>query len=93
MVALRDRPLRFAEIRRRRQGVSGNMLTQTSRAQERYGLVQRRAFDGRLTRGEYALSPRARSVLPIVVELKKWAEYSPQRIEASMITFDQKIGS
>ena len=93
IVALRDRPLRFVDIRRRIQGVSDKMLTQTLRAMERDGLVQRNVFDERLTRVEYALSPLARSVLPIVVELKKWAEYSLERVEASMNTFDHKPGS
>ena len=93
MVALRDRPLRFGDIRRRIQGVSDKMLTLTLRARERDGLVQRSVFDERLTRVEYALSPLARSVLPIVVELKKWAEHSLERIETSMNTFDHKIDS
>src|SRR5580692_11386809 len=83
MVALRDQPLRFGDIRRQIQGVSDKMLTQILRAMERDGLVHRTVFDERLTRVEYALSPLARSVLPIVAELKKWAEYSLERIEAS----------
>jgi DNA-binding HxlR family transcriptional regulator len=92
MVALRDQPLRFGDIRRQIQGVSDKMLTQTLRAMERDGLVHRTVFDERLTRVEYALSPLARSVLPIVAELKKWAEYSLERIEASTHTFDRKMG-
>lgn len=91
MVALRDSPLRFGDIRRRLQGVSDKMLTQTLRAMERDGLVSRHVFDDRLTRVEYELSPLARSVLPIVVELKKWAEYSLERVEASMSTFDHRM--
>lgn len=93
MVALRDKPLRFGDIRRRIQGVSDKMLTQTLRAMERDGLVQRSVFEGPLTRVEYALSPLARSVLPVLVELKKWAEYSLDRIEASINTFDHRAGA
>lgn len=89
MVALGDKPLRFTDIRRRLQGVSDKMLTQTLRAMERDGLVQRNVPDARLTRVEYALSPLARSVLPVVVQLKQWAEYSVERIEASIHTFDR----
>ncbi|NPT61956.1 transcriptional regulator [Paraburkholderia sp. 5N] len=89
--AVRDNPLRFVEIRRRIQGVSDRMLTQTLRAMERDGLVQRKVYDERLPRVEYALSSLARSALPIVVELKKWAECSLESIEASMQRFDSNI--
>jgi DNA-binding HxlR family transcriptional regulator len=92
LVALCDKPLRFVEVRRRIQGVSDRMLTQTLRAMERDGLVRRKVYDERLPRVEYALSPLARSVLPIVVELKKWAEYSLESIETSIHTFDCNIG-
>ena len=91
IVALRDKPLRFVEIRRRIQGVSDRMLTQTLRAMERDGLVQRKVYDERLPRVEYTLSSLARSALPILVELKKWAECSLESIEASMQRFDSNI--
>jgi DNA-binding HxlR family transcriptional regulator len=92
MVALNDKPLRFGDIRRQIQGVSDKMLTQTLRAMERDGLVHRKVFDVQLARVEYTLSPLARSVLPIVSELKKWAEYSLERVEASMDKFDHRAG-
>lgn len=90
MVALRDRPLRFGAIRRRMEGVSDRMLTQTLRAMERDGLVLRTVYDERMTRVEYELSPLARSVLPILIDLKDWAEHSLENIEACIGAFDAR---
>ncbi|WP_105505734.1 helix-turn-helix domain-containing protein [Paraburkholderia sp. BL21I4N1] len=92
IVALREEPLRFGDIRRRIHGVSDKMLTQTLRAMERDGLVQRHAYDQRQQRVEYGLSPLAQSVLPIVTELKQWAERSSEIIESSNQAFDRESG-
>jgi DNA-binding HxlR family transcriptional regulator len=93
MVALCDQPLRFVEIRRRIQGVSDRMLTQTLRAMERDGLVQRTVYNERLPRVEYALSSLALAVLPVAIELKKWSESSLECIEQNMRRFDSSAGS
>ena len=47
MVALQDSALRFGDIRRRLEGVSQKVLTQTLRAMERDGLIERRLYDER----------------------------------------------
>lgn len=91
-IALREKPLRFAEIRRRLDGVSDKMLSQTLRSMERDGLVERYVDDQHPARIEYRLSPLARTVLPIVTELKRWAECSIDSIEASNHAYDHKIG-
>ncbi|WCM23866.1 helix-turn-helix transcriptional regulator [Paraburkholderia bryophila] len=90
IVALREETLRFGDIRRRIHGVSDKMLTQTLRSMERDGLVQRHAYDPRQQRVEYGLSPLAQSLLPIVAELKQWAERSSEIIESSNQAFDRK---
>ncbi|MFM0555010.1 helix-turn-helix domain-containing protein [Paraburkholderia sediminicola] len=92
MIALRDKHLRFAEIRRRLDGVSDKMLSQTLRSMERDGLVERHVDDQHPARIEYRLSPLARTVLPIVNELKQWAERFVDTIEASNHAYDHKIG-
>ncbi|MFM0226273.1 winged helix-turn-helix transcriptional regulator [Paraburkholderia dipogonis] len=91
MVALREKHLRFAEIRRRLDGVSDKMLSQTLRSMERDGLVERYVDDQHPGRIEYRLSPLARTVLPIVTALKQWAERSIDSIEASNHAYDHKI--
>ncbi len=91
MVALQDSSLRFGEIRRRLEGVSQKMLTQTLRAMERDGLIERDVYDERPLRVEYGLSPLARTLLPLVVELKEWAERSLKTIETHNRIFDRKF--
>ena len=58
---------------------------------ERDGLVLRELHDGRPLRVEYALSPLGRSLLPIVLKLKRWAEESLPVIEAHHRSFDRKL--
>ncbi|MFM0392356.1 winged helix-turn-helix transcriptional regulator [Paraburkholderia phytofirmans] len=91
MIALREKHLRFAEIRRRLDGVSDKMLSQTLRSMERDGLVERCVDDRHPARIEYGLTVLARTVLPIVTELKQWAERSIDSIEASNHAYDHKI--
>ncbi|MBN3786852.1 helix-turn-helix domain-containing protein [Burkholderia sp. Ac-20353] len=90
MVALQDGPMRFGDIRRRLEGVSQKMLTQTLRAMERDGLIERSVYDELPLRVEYSLSPLADTLLPLVVALKAWAEDALNAIEANNRAFDRK---
>jgi len=90
MVALQHAPMRFGEIRRRLEGVSQKMLTQTLRAMERDGLIERHVYDELPLRVEYALSPLAKTLLPLVVALKAWAEDALAEIEANNRAFDRR---
>ncbi|RDU99019.1 winged helix-turn-helix transcriptional regulator [Trinickia dinghuensis] len=92
MVALQDAPMRFGAIRHRLEGVSQKMLTQTLRAMERDRLIVRNVYDELPLRVEYALSPLACTLLPLVVSLKAWAEDALKAIETNNRAFDQKHG-
>jgi DNA-binding HxlR family transcriptional regulator len=74
LVALEEGPTRFGALRRRVEGVSQKMLTQTLRALERDGLVTRHLYDEMPLRVEYALTDRGRGLLPLAAQLKQWAE-------------------
>jgi DNA-binding HxlR family transcriptional regulator len=74
LVCLAGGPVRFGSLRRTVEGVSQKMLTQTLRNLEHDGLVSRRLYDEMPLRVEYELTALGKSLLPIVVELKKWAE-------------------
>lgn len=89
LVALAGGPLRSGALRRRLEGVSQKMLSQTLRNLERDGLVARTAFDERLPRVEYRLTERGRTLLPWVVGLKAWAEENLKGIERSNAAFDR----
>ena len=66
--------LRFNELRRRVEGISQKMLTQTLRELERDGLILRREYLEVPVRVEYAPTEDCRRLLPILEQLSDWAE-------------------
>lgn len=90
LVALAPRPMRFGELRRRLEGVSAKVLTQTLRALERDGLLRRDARAAPTYRVDYELTASARKLVPIVQELKRWAEESWTTIERANTAFDRE---
>ena len=91
MVALQSSPRRFGDLRRRLEGISQKMLTQTLRAMERDGLIIRQLHDERPVRVEYELAPLGHCLLPIVLALKAWAEEQLHTIEANNRAYDKKF--
>lgn len=69
LAALVDRPLRFGELRRRVDGVSEKMLSQTLKALEADGLVSRTDHATSPPRVDYALTPPGARVAGAVVDL------------------------
>ncbi|MEL6858355.1 MAG: helix-turn-helix domain-containing protein [Pseudomonadota bacterium] len=92
LVALADGPHRFGELRRRLEGISQKMLTQTARNLERDGLVTRTLYDERPIRVEYALTSRGQTLVPHVVALKQWAEKNWNSVEQAQAAFDATHG-
>jgi DNA-binding HxlR family transcriptional regulator len=74
VVALAEGPQRYSALARTIAGVSQKMLTQTLRNLERDGLVERTLTPAVPVRVDYALTPLGASLLPLVAELKQWAE-------------------
>jgi len=71
---LAERPHRFGELRRRVDGVSQKMLTQTLRSLEQDGLVTRTAFATVPVTVEYALTPLGKTLIPVLGAIRDWAE-------------------
>lgn len=90
VVALADGPLRFNELKRRLDGVSQKMLTQTLRKLERDGLIKRVVVDQRPLRVDYALRPAGRTLLPVLQNLKKWAEQNWSSVQTANAQFDKR---
>lgn len=65
--------LRFGDIRKAIPDISQRMLTTILRDLEADGLVSRKAFSEIPPRVEYALTDRARTLLPIIQQLVGWA--------------------
>ena len=64
---------RFTELRKRLSGVSEKMLTQTLRALERDGLVDRTVYPTVPVRVEYALTPLGQTLREPLKALTEWS--------------------
>ncbi|AVO44350.1 winged helix-turn-helix transcriptional regulator [Phreatobacter cathodiphilus] len=71
---LQEGPLRFGELRRRAGDVTQRMLTNQLRELEADGLIDRAVFAQVPPRVEYSLSPRGRSLSPIIEALRVWGD-------------------
>ena len=80
LLALKDKTLRFSELRRAVGGVSERMLAQSLRYLEEDGFVQRIAHDVVPPHLEYRLTPLGREVGEQVVGLADWLEENLERI-------------
>ncbi len=65
---------RFGELKRGLPGITQHMLTAQLRALEKDGLVKRTIYAEVPPRVEYEITPAARKLRPIFLEIVRWAE-------------------
>ena len=80
-LALAQGELRFNELRRRLNNISQKMLTQTLRALESDGFVDRRVIPTVPVTVIYSLTPLGESLLTVVEQLRVWAEANARRLK------------
>lgn len=80
---------RFSELRRRVDGISQKMLTQTLRGLERDGLVLRTVYPEVPVRVEYALTDAGRTLLEPLLALQEWAIEHLGDVSASQDAYDR----
>ncbi len=88
--ALYDGTLRFNELRRRVDGVSEKMLSQTLHALERDGLVLRDARPTNPPRVDYSLTPLGREVAERLLALIACLEGSMDEVLAARERYDAR---
>ena len=66
--------VRYGELRRSVYGITNTMLANSLKEMEEDGLVIRKQYDEMPVRVEYSLTKKAESIIPILLELKKWGE-------------------
>lgn len=66
--------IRYGELKRKVFGITNTMLANSLKEMEEAGLVERHQFNEMPVRVEYSLTDKARSIVPILLELKKWGE-------------------
>ena len=86
--ALADGPRRHSELARRIAGVSQKMLTQTLRTLERDGLVTRTVTPTVPVRVDYELTALGRTLLPVMLAIKQWAENHMDDVSAARERYD-----
>ncbi|OIJ65946.1 winged helix-turn-helix transcriptional regulator [Streptomyces mangrovisoli] len=90
--ALSEGSLRFNELRRRVDGVSEKMLSQTLHALERDGLVHREAQPTNPPRVDYELTPLGREVAARLLTLIHFVEGRMDDVLASRERYDTARG-
>lgn len=84
------RPLRFSELARTLAGVSQKMLTQTLRALERDGLIERSVVPTVPVTVSYELTELGESLVATVRGLKRWAEGHMDQVLANRAAYDAR---
>jgi DNA-binding HxlR family transcriptional regulator len=85
---LGEGPRRFSEIQAAVDGVSQKMLTQTLRALERDGLVERTVFAQVPPRVDYELTPTGTSLLEPLRALTVWATEHMTDVSDAQTNYD-----
>lgn len=84
-----DDSARFSELRRRIEGISQKMLTQTLRGLERDGLVRRTVHPEVPVHVEYALTEAGRTLREPLRALETWATTHLGDVSASQQAYDR----
>lgn len=92
VIALSKGRLRFGEVRRAVDGISGKVLADTLRDLERDGIVSRTAYDQMPPRVEYELTALGQTLREPLAALGQWAETHIAEVESARQTFDEKTG-
>ncbi len=71
---LKNGSLRSSELQRRMRDISNKMFTQTARALEKDGLIQREVFPVVPPRVEYSLTALGESAIPLIMQMGYWGE-------------------
>jgi DNA-binding HxlR family transcriptional regulator len=91
LIALREGPTRFNELRRRVDGVSEKMLSQSLHALERDGFVERTVHSTIPPRVEYSLTPLGAETTEKLTELVLHLEARMPAIVAAQARYDEEL--
>lgn len=84
-------PRRFNAIKRRLDGVTQRVLTQTLRKLERNGMVSRRVLPGAPLGVEYARTPLGNSLQEPFSTLYAWTVENMEKVQAHQNEYDSRL--
>lgn len=87
-MAVLERPTRFNELKRRLDGVTQRVLTQTLRRLERNGMIERRVLPTSPVGVEYSLTPLGKSLQAPFGHLYDWTVSHAAEIRAAQVDYD-----
>ncbi|WP_431034355.1 winged helix-turn-helix transcriptional regulator [Streptomyces sp. P6-2-1] len=90
VMAVLAEPLRFNEIKRRLEGITQRVLTQTLRRLERNGMVERRVLPTSPVGVEYSLTPLGESLREPFAHLYDWTVANAAEIQARQRDYDRR---
>jgi DNA-binding HxlR family transcriptional regulator len=88
VMAVLQRPTRFNELKRRLEGVTQRVLTQTLRRLERNGMIRRRILPTSPVGVEYSLTPLGESLREPFGRLYDWTVAHATEIQAAQARYD-----
>jgi DNA-binding HxlR family transcriptional regulator len=91
LCTLRAGPRRTHEIKRRLQGVSSKMLTQTLRELERHGILSREDFGEVPPRVQYSLTSLGHSLAALVIRIEEWVTANYGRLAGRARRYDAEV--
>lgn len=91
LIALGEGPIRFNELKRRIEGVSQKMLSQTLKSLERDGLVSRSVVATVPVTVTYAVTPLGRGLIASMQAMIDWAETQMPEVALAQADYDRRI--
>jgi DNA-binding HxlR family transcriptional regulator len=88
LCALKAGPMRTGSMMRTVEGISQKMLTQTLRALERSGLVERTSYPEVPPRVEYSLTPLGTTLSVLVLQFEHWVIDNYEQVITAQVLFD-----
>lgn len=90
VLAVLERPHRFNEIKRKLEGITQRVLTQTLRRLERNGMVSREVLATSPVGVRYALTPLGASLREPFQHLYHWTIENAPAIQQAQMNYDQR---
>jgi DNA-binding HxlR family transcriptional regulator len=88
---LESGPVRFNQLRKRIDGLSQKVLSQTLKGLERDGLIHRKAFATVPVTVEYSITPLGETLAAIVHNLVSWAETHIEEVQTAQRRYDTGV--
>ncbi|MCF6264671.1 MAG: helix-turn-helix transcriptional regulator [Xanthomonadales bacterium] len=79
---------RFGQLKRELDGISQKMLTQTLRAMERDGMVNRKVYPEVPPKVEYSLTELGCTLVSVLEDVRTWSEGNIEKILQAQTKYD-----